>query len=143
MGGAVNSVEMSILDDFTGKAAYTPPATLYVGLSTTVPTEGGGSFTEPSNGGYIRPTLTAATWTAATGGDPSSTSYGGTIAFAQATGGWGTVTYFGLYSVKTQSTGIVQWWGTLTTPKAIQTNDTASFAANALKLELGDPPDTY
>ena len=143
MGGFVNSVEMAILDDFTGKAAYTPPVTIYVGLSTTTPTEGSGTFTEPTNGGYIRPTLTAATWTAATSGDPSSTSYGGAITFAQATGGWGTVTHFGLFTVKTQSTGLVQFWGTLTNAKAVQTNDTASFAANTLKLELGDPPDVY
>ncbi len=143
MGGWVNSVEMAILDDFTGKTAYTPPPTLYLALSTTVPTESSGNFTEPSNGGYIRPTLTAATWTAATGGDPSSTSYGATITFAQATGGWGTVTYFGLYSVKTQGTGLVQHWGTLSTPKAIQTSDTASFATNTMLLKLGDPPDVY
>ncbi len=142
MGGFVNSVEMAVLDHFTGKTSYTVP-TWYVALSTTTPNESSGSFTEPSNGGYIRPTLTPATWTAATGGDPSSTSYGGAISFAQATGGWGTVSYFGLFSVKTQSTGLVQFWGTLTTAKAIQTNDTASFSANSLKIELGDPPDTF
>ena len=142
MGGMVNSVEMLVLDHFSGKASYTVP-TWYVALSTTTPNESSGNFTEPSNGGYVRPTLTAATWTAATGGDPSSTSYGGSIAFAQATGGWGTVTHFGLFSVKTQATGLVQFWATLTTAKAIQTNDTGSFAANALKVELGDPPDAY
>ena len=142
MGGFVNSVEMAILDHFTGKTTYTAP-TWYVGLSTTTPNESSGSFTEPTNGGYIRPTLTAATWTAATGGDPSSTSYGGAITFAAATGGWGTVTHFGLFSVKTQTTGLVQFWGTLTTPKAIQTSDTASFATNTLLAKLGDPPDTF
>ncbi len=142
MGGFVNSEEMKMLDHYTGKTAYTVP-TWYVGLSTTLPTESSGNFTEPSNGGYIRPTLTAGTWTAATGGDPSSTSYGGAITFAQATGGWGTVTYWGLFSVKTQSTGLVQFWGTITQARAIQTNDTASFAANTVLLELGDPPDTY
>jgi hypothetical protein len=142
MGGFVNSVEMKLLDHFTGKTAYTAP-TWYVALSTTLPTEGSGNFTEPTNGGYIRPELTAGTWTAASGGDPSSTSYGGAITFAQATGGWGTVTYFGLFSVKTQTTGLAQFWGTLTTPKAIQTSDTASFAANTLFVKLGDPPDTY
>lgn len=142
MGGMVNSVEMAVLDSFTGKTVYTPP-TWYVGLSTTTPNESSGNVTEPSNGGYVRQTLTAATWTAASGGEPSSTSYGGAISFPVATGGWGTVTHFILYSVKTQGTGLGQFWGTLTNAKAIQTSDTASFAANTLLVQLGDPPDVY
>ncbi len=142
MGGFVDSEEMKMLDHYTGKTAYTVP-TWYVALSTTLPTEAAGNFTEPSGGAYARVALTPATWTAASGGDPSSTSYGGSIAFAQATGGWGTVTYFGLYSVATLGTGLVRFWGTLTNPKAIQTSDTASFAANTLLIKLGDPPDVY
>lgn len=142
MGGAVNSVEMALLDHMTGKTSYTVP-TWYVALSTTTPTEGSGNFTEPSAGAYARFQITAATWTAASGGDPSSTSYGGAITFNQATGGWGTITHFGLFSVRTLSTGLVQHWGTLDQAKAVQTNDTASFAANSLLLKLGDPPDTY
>ena len=142
MGGFVTSVEMLVLDHFTGKTSYTVP-TWYVALSTTTPTESSGTFTEPTNGGYIRQTLTAAPWTAATGADPSSTSYGGAITFPAATGGWGTVTHFGLFSVATQGTGLVQFWGTLTNAKAIQTSDTASFAANTMFVKLGDPPDSY
>lgn len=142
MGGAVNSVEMLLLDHFTGKTAYTVP-TWYMGLSTTTPNESSGSFTEPVAGGYLRVALTAATWTAATGGDPSSTSYGGAITFPAATGGWGTVTHGGLFSVATPATGLVQFWATLTNAKAIQTSDTGSYAANTFLVKLGDPPDTY
>jgi hypothetical protein len=76
-------------------------------------------------------------------GNPSSTSYGAVVTFNQATGGWGTVTHFGLFSVATLSTGLVRFWGTLDQSKAVQTSDTASFAANTLLLKLGDPPDTY
>ena len=142
MGGFVNSEEMKMLDHYTGKTSYSVP-TWYAALSTTTPTEGAGSFTEPSAGAYARVALTAATWTAATSGDPSSTSYGGAITFPTATGGWGTVSYWGLFSVATLSTGLVRYWGTINAPKAIQTNDAASFAANAMKIELGDPSDTY
>lgn len=142
MGGFVNSEEMKVLDHYTGKTAYTVPS-WYAALSTTLPTEGGANFTEPTAGAYARVALTPATWTAATGGDPSSTSYGGSISFPQATGGWGTVSYWGLYSVATLATGIVRFWGTLTNAKAIQTSDTGSFAANTLLIELGDPPDTF
>jgi len=142
MGGFVDSEEMKILDHYTGKTSYTVP-TWYAALSTTTPTEGAGSFTEPSAGAYARVALTPATWTAATGGNPSSTSYGGTISFPAATGGWGTVTHWGLFSVATLATGLVRFWGTLDASKAIQTSDTASFAANTAKIMLGDPPDTY
>ena len=142
MGGFTNSTEALVLDHFTGKTTFTAP-TWYVGVSTTTPTEGAGSFTEPTAGAYARKALTAATWTAATGADPSSTSYGAQITFNQATGGWGTLTHMGLFSVLTLGTGLVQFWGTLTNPKAVQTNDSASFAANTLFVKLGDPPDTY
>lgn len=142
MGGFVNSEEMAQLESFVGKTAYTAP-TLYVGLSTTTPNESAGGVTEPSAGAYARFQITGSTWTAATGGDPSSISYGAVITMPQATGGWGTVTHFLLYTVKTLSTGLVRAWGTLNQAKAIQTNDTASFAANTLKIMLGDPPDTY
>ena len=143
MGGFTNAVETAVLDDFTGKAAYTPPAAIYVGVSTTLPTEAGANFTEPSGGAYTRFPCTAATWTAATAGDPSSTSYGAQVTYPQATGGWGTLTHFGLFSVKTPSTGLPHFWGTLTVAKAIQTSDTASFAANTLFAKLGDPTDSF
>lgn len=142
MGGFVNSEEIAQLDSFTGRVPYTAP-TFYVGLSTTTPTEAAGNFTEPSAGAYARFQVTAATWTAATGGDPSSTSYGATITFAQATGSWGTVTHFGLFSVATLSTGLPRFWGTLSTSKNVATNDTASFSTNTMKIQLGDPSDTY
>lgn len=142
MGGFINSEEQKMLDHWTGKTAYTPP-TWYCAVSTTTPTETGTTFTEPSAGAYARKALTAATWTAATGGDPSSTSYGAQITFNQATGGWGTLTHFGLFSVLTLGTGLPLFWGTLTQAKAVQTNDSASFAANTLLVKLGDPPDTY
>lgn len=133
---------MAQLDAFTGKTAFSVP-TYYVALSTTTPTESAGSFTEPSAGAYARFQITAATWTAATAGDPSSTSYGAVITFNQATGGWGTITHFGLFTVRTLSTGLIRFFGTLDQAKVVQTNDTASFAANTLLIKLGDPPDTY
>ena len=142
MGGLINAEEQRMLDAWTGKTAYTAE-TRYVGVSTTTPTEAGATFTEPSAGGYARKALTAATWTAATGGDPSSTSYGAQITFAQATGGWGTLTHWGIFSVLTLATGLPQHWGTITQAKAVQTNDSLSFSANTLKIQLGDPPDVF
>jgi hypothetical protein len=141
MGGVVDSEEMRLLDHYTGKTAYTVP-TRYLGLSSTTPTEAGAA-TEPTAGAYARFQLTAANWTAATGGNPSSTSYGAVITMVQATGGWGTQTHYTLYSVATVGTGLVQFFGTLDQAKAVQTSDQASFAVNTVLIKLGDPPDTY
>ena len=142
MAGLINAEEQRILDAITCKTAYTAE-TRYAALSTTTPTEAGATFTEPSAGAYARKALTAATWTAATGGDPSSTSYGAQITFNAATGGWGTLTHAGWFSVLTLGTGLPQFWMTLTQAKAVQTNDSVSFAANTFLVKLGDPIDVY
>lgn len=142
MGGFIDDIEAKILDDFTKKTAYTPPTTWYCALSTTTPTDAGANFTEPT-GGYVRFPFTAATWTTATTGDPASTSYGAWVTFPIATGGWGTVTHFGMFTVATTSTGTVQFWGTLSAAKGVQTNDQLVFTTNQLFLKLGDPTDAY
>jgi hypothetical protein len=138
VAGPTDESEATLLDHYTGKQPYSVP-TWYVGLSSTTPTDAGGSFTEPSAGGYQRVALTAASWTAATGGDPSSTSYGATLSFPVSTGGWGGLSHFGLFS---QSTGgTVQAWGTLSSALTVGTGDRPVFAANSLRVRLGDPPD--
>src|SRR3972149_6513710 len=57
-GGAIvsstNYLAAEILDHLFTDGAYAPPATLYLGLSTTTPTEGGGNFTEPTDGLWAR-----------------------------------------------------------------------------------------
>lgn len=142
MAGLINAEEQRIIDAITGKTAYTAE-TRYVGFSSTTPTETGTNVTEPTAGAYARKALTAATWNAATGGDPSSASYGAQITFNQATGGWGTLTHALIFSALTLGTGIPQFWMTLSQAKAVQTNDSISFATNTFKVDLGDPIDTY
>jgi hypothetical protein len=138
VSGPTDESEATLLDHYTGKQPYSVP-TWYVGLSSTTPTDAGGSFTEPSAGGYQRVALTAASWTAATGGDPSSTSYGATLSFPVSTGGWGGLSHFGLFSQS--SGGSVQAWGTLSSALSVGTGDRPVFAANSLRVRLGDPPD--
>jgi len=142
MAGWVDAEEGRMLDHWTGKTAYTPP-TWYLGVSLTQPTDAGGNVTEPTNGGYQRKVLAAASWTPATTGNPSSTSYGAVLTLPQATGGWGTVGWQVFYSVATPGTGGVLEWATMAAQKAIQTNDQLQFAANSIKVYLGDPTDTY
>lgn len=141
MAGLVDAFEAIILDGIMGDPDYTPPANWFVALSTTTPTEAGGNFTEPVGNAYARVSTADADWSAAVGAQPSTKSNGNAITFPTASGSWGTVTHFGLFDASTS--GNFRMWGVLTASKTIGNGDTASFAASALVLKLGDPGDTY
>jgi hypothetical protein len=144
MAGFVDSVEQALLDHFLTDPAYTPPATMHLGLSTTTPTDAGGNFSEPSGGSYARVSTAAADWGAATGTAPATKSNTAAKTFPQATADWSAganMTHFGLFDAA--SAGNLLCWGLLGTAKPVLNGDTPSFAAAALVLKLGDPDDTY
>lgn len=78
-------LDESLVQYLLGDTAYTVPATLYVGLSSTTPTQNSGSaapywnVTEPTAGGYARVAVTNGT---------ASWSVNGTLSTATNTGGW-------------------------------------------------------
>lgn len=88
-------LESKVLDHLLGRTTYTAPATVYVALYTTAPTDAGGG-TEVSGGGYARKAVTndATNWPAASGGSKAN---GTAIAFPEATANWGTVVAWGLF----------------------------------------------
>lgn len=141
MAGPIDTEEQDMLNGVFTDPAYAPPATRYIALSTTTPTETGSNFTEPSGNAYARVATVAGDWGAATGSAPCTKSNTAVLTFPQATGSWGTVTHFGIFDAI--ATGTVKWWGALTASKAIGNGDTASFAAAQITLQLGDPTDTY
>lgn len=144
MAGFVDSVEQALLDHFFTDPPYTPPTTMYIGLSSTTPTDAGGNFTEPSSGSYARVSTTAADWGAATGTAPATKSSTATKTFPAATGDWvggSNLTHFGLFDAS--SSGNLLCWGALGTPKPVLSGDTPSFPSGALVLKHGDPGDTY
>jgi hypothetical protein len=144
MAGFVDTVEQSMLNHFLTDPAYAPPATMYLALSTTTPTEAGTGFTEPSTGAYARVATTATDWAAATGTAPATKTSSVAKTFPTATADWSAgapMTYFGLFSAITA--GSLLAFGVLTTPKPVLLGDTAAFAAGALVLKLGDPTDTF
>lgn len=141
MAGFTDYLEQKLLDHIFTDPAYTPAATLYIGLSTSAPAEGGTGITEPSGNGYARVATTAADWSAATAGDPSSKTNTAVKSFPAATGSWGTVTHFFIADASTAGNILV--FDALTASKTIGAGDTASFAVGALKVQLGDPADTY
>jgi hypothetical protein len=147
--GFVDTVEQAVIGYVMGKGGFTPNASNYVALSTTTPTDAGSTFTEPSTGAYARvqtqgTSATGPAWSSPTGTAPAYVENSAVITFPAATGDWASganMTYFGIFSAA--SAGTVQIFGNLTTAKPVLNGDTASFAASAIRVQLGDPGDTY
>lgn len=125
-------------------AAGTGPATTYVGLLTTAPTDTGGGV-EVAGGSYARVAITSslANWagtqsagsTAASSGTNGTTSNNGAITFPSPTASWGTAVAVGVYDAITG--GNLLFYSTLTISKTVNNGDAApSFAAAALTFQL-------
>jgi hypothetical protein len=141
MAGATDAAEALLLDHIFSDPVWTPPATWYLAVSSTTPTEAGGNFTEPVGNNYARIALAAADWAAAVTGQPSTKTNLNPIQFLQASGSWGLLTHFGLFDALT--VGNLRFWGPLGASKSVAFGDTAAFAAGTLIVQLGDPSDTY
>jgi len=144
MSGFDDATERAILNHVFTDPAWVPAATLYLGLSSTTPTDAGANFTEPASGSYARVSTTATDWAAASGTAPATKINSAVKTFTTATGDWLSgvnLTFFGLFEALSGGTPIV--FGALTVPKVVLSGDTAQFSAGALILRLGDPSDTY
>lgn len=137
-GSFADFLEKKVLDQIFGATAYTAPATLYAGLSTTTPGDDATNFTEPSGNAYARVAITNNTtnFPNATGsGAGGSTKQNGTaVTFPTATGSWGTVTYMGFFDAA--SVGNLLAYGQLAVAKLVQNLDTPSFAINDVTITL-------
>ena len=137
-GSKSDYLEAVVLNLVLGGTAYTPPGTLYLALSTAAYSDAatGSAMTEVSAAGtgYARLAVTnnATNWPAASGTSPTQKANGTAMTFPAATGSWGTVSSF--YICDAASAGNVLYGGDLTTAKAIQTGDTATFAAGAITV---------
>lgn len=126
-------LELEVLDQLFGGLDYLEGANVWLGLSTTTPSDDGTNFTEPSGNGYARPPFAnnKTTWTTAAAGALSNAIE---MAFAAATGPWGTCTYFGIFDAVTG--GNLLAYGILGTPKTIDDGDTPKFAIGDLDITL-------
>lgn len=139
--GLTNYAEQKLLDLIFGGTAYTPPATLYFGLhvgGSAPDMEAGTGIVEPSGNAYARVAVTnnvtnfpASTQNASNEAEKANTNV---ITFPQATGNWGTATHFFIADASTAGNYIAI--GALSASKAISANDTASFAAGSLVVNL-------
>jgi hypothetical protein len=139
--GFADTVEQSLLNHFLTDPAYTPPATMYFGVSTTTPTDVVANFTEPVGGSYARVSTAAADWAAAAGTAPATKATSTAKAFPAATGSWGTLTHAGLNDASTAGNWLAT--GALGTSKVIGSGDTLNIPSGSAVLKLGDPGDTY
>jgi hypothetical protein len=121
--------ENKVLDHVVGKTSFTMPS-VWIALFTAAPSDTGGG-TEATGGSYARKSTAGADWAAASGG---ATSNANAITFVTPTGSWGTITHFALMDAAT--TGNMLAWGSLTTPQAVGTGNTVSFAVGELDITL-------
>lgn len=110
MGALSDGFANDMLNTLFGGVATTAPATYYVGLSTTQPTDAGTGITEPSTGAYARVAVTNNT-TNFPNASARAKSNGTAITFPSPTGTWGTVKWAVLYTASTG--GTFCGWGEL------------------------------
>jgi hypothetical protein len=120
-------MENKIIDHMLRNQAYTPPATVYVALFTTAPSDAGGG-TEVSGGSYARQPVALA---AASGGASENSA---DITFPTATANWGTITHLALMDALTGGNMLMH--SPLDESKTINNGDTFKINAGALDVTV-------
>ena len=126
MSAMSNSLENSILDHILSTTSFTMPSAIYLALAT-------GSFgedasgTELSGNAYARQGDVA--FTAASGGTTSNTA---NIEFPAATGSWGAVSHWSLWTASTSGTMLIH--GAFSAAKTITTGDILRVNAGDLDI---------
>lgn len=144
-----NTLAQNILNLITGKTSSISGGNVYIGLSTTIPTSNSTTgaienVTEPSTSdGYNRELI--GTYQTASTQVFGSVTYDATnncfvtsntkqVKFNKATGAWGTVKAFCLYSSETGGTPM--FYGTLTSEVTVSANQSCNIAVGAAVLKL-------
>ena len=122
-----NFLENALINATLRNTTYTSPATVYVSLWTSDPTDAG-SGTEVSGGSYAR--------TSVTFGSPSNgvTTNNADVTFPTAAASWGTVGWIGINDASTS--GNLLYHTALDTAKAIDSGDIFKIASGNLSVTL-------
>lgn len=122
-----------IIDRNFGNTNFTPPATLYVALSTTTPSADGTGVTEPSGGGYARVSVTnnKTNFTTSSNGVLSNAVQ---LSFPESSSAWGTITHICMYDASTG--GNLLYYDTLTPSRSVQSLTTFLLAAGQLQISM-------
>jgi len=122
-----NYLENALINATLRNTSYTSPATVYIGLYTSDPTDAD-TGTEVSGGSYARQ---AVTFGAPSNGVSTNTA---AIEFPQATGTWGTVGWIGIEDASTG--GNLLYHTALDASKTIATGDIFKIAIGSLSVTL-------
>lgn len=122
-----NYLENALINATLRNTSYTSPATVYVGLYTSDPTDAN-TGTEVSGSSYAR--------TAVTFGAPSNgvSTNSASVEFPAATGSWGTVGWVGILDASTS--GNLLYHTPLDVSKTISLGDTFRIATGNLSVTL-------
>ena len=122
-----NYLENALINAVLRNTTYTSPATVYVSLYTSDPTDAD-SGTEVSGGSYAR--------TAVTMGAPSNgvSTNSADVTFPTATAGWGTVSHIGIHDASTS--GNLLFHTPLDTSKTIDSGDIFKITTGNLSVTL-------
>jgi hypothetical protein len=120
-------LENALINATLRNTSYTSPATVYVGLYTSDPTDAN-TGTEVSGGSYTR---TAVTMGSPTDGVSTNTA---AVEFPQASGSWGTVGWIGILDAT--SSGNLLYHTALDTSKTISSGDIFKIAIGGLSVTL-------
>lgn len=133
MAGASDYLEEKILDHLLGRTTYTAPATLYIGLWTTVLDDAatGSTAGEVSGSGYARQAVanTSANWPSPSAGSRHNAN---AIAFGQAQSVWGTVASVAVLDAS--SGGNVMFHQALSPRIFIDTYDPVTFRTGSVVI---------
>ena len=122
-----NFLENALINAVLRNTTYTSPATVYVSLYTTDPTDAD-TGTEVSGGSYAR--------TAVTFGAPSDgvSTNSADVTFPTATASWGTVSHIGIHDASTS--GNLLFHTPLDTSKTIDSGDIFKITTGNLSVTL-------
>jgi len=127
MAAMSNYLENALINATLRNTTYTSPATVYVALYTSDPTDAN-TGTECTGASYTREVMAF--------GAPSNgvSTNSSAVEFDQATGAWGTITHFGILDALTS--GNLLYHGALTSSKVIEDGDVFKFASAAVSVTL-------
>lgn len=122
-----NFLENALVNATLRNTTYTSPATVYVALFTTDPTDAN-TGTEVSGGSYAR---TSVAFAAPSNGAAASSA---DCTFPTCTSTWGTVSHIGIFDASTS--GNLLYHTPLDTSKTIETGDIFKIASASLTVTL-------
>ena len=122
-----NFLENALVNATLRATTYTSPATVYVALFTTDPTDAA-SGTEVTGGSYAR---TSVAFAAPSNGASASNA---DCTFPTCTSTWGTVSHIGIFDASTS--GNLLYHTPLDTSKTIETGDIFKIASGSLTVTL-------